>query len=291
MDLTLPTTIKYIKNKYGFSTTKGLGQNFLCDADVIDQITAAAQLGKDSGALEIGPGIGVLTSSLAAVSKKVVAIEIDSRLLPVLEETLAEHDNINIINSDVLKLDLSALCKQHFADCSSINIAANLPYYITSPILTSLLEDSRLHVDNIVVMVQKEVGLRLCATPGTKNYSALSVLVNYHSIPEIVTIVPAGSFMPPPKVDSAVVRLAMRNDAKGASPISEKRFFQTVKAAFGQRRKTLLNALCGFGAFNLSKDDFREIIVGLGWSENVRGEQLGLAEFAVLSDRIEKRLV
>ena len=286
MDLTSPQTIRYIKNKYGFNTSKGLGQNFLCDSGVIAEITAAARLGEDSGALEIGPGIGVLTTALADAAKKVVSIELDTRLLPVLDETLAEHDNVTIINDDVLKCDLPALCAEHFSDCTNISIAANLPYYITTPILTSILENGSLDIDNIVVMVQKEVGYRLCASPGSKDYSALSVLVAYHSDAEIITTVPAASFMPPPKVDSAVVRLTMHKGRKAVSPVSEKLFFQTVKAAFGQRRKTLLNALCGFGGFNLSKDEFRKIIVDLGWNENIRGEQLGQQEFCALSDKI-----
>jgi len=286
MDLTSPQTIRYIKNKYGFNTSKGLGQNFLCDSGVIAKITEAAQLGTDIGALEIGPGIGVLTSALAGAAKRVVSIELDTRLLPVLDETLAEHDNVTIVNQDVLKCDLPALCREHFSDCSAISLAANLPYYITTPILTSILENNELDIGNIVVMVQKEVGYRLCAAPGCKDYSALTVLVAYHSHAEIITTVPAASFMPPPKVDSAVVRLTMYKGKKAVAPVSEKLFFQTVKAAFGQRRKTLLNALCGFGGFGLSKDAFREIIVGLGWSENVRGEQLGQQEFCALSDKI-----
>lgn len=287
MDLTSIQTINYIKNKYGFRMSKGLGQNFLRDPNVLDEIVYAAGLTKETGVLEIGPGIGVLTARLAEASKRAVAIEIDTRLLDVLDETLAAYDNIKIIHADVMKTDLSDVIATEFAACSSVSIAANLPYYITTPILTRLLEDSSLQVENIVVMVQKEVAQRLCAVPKTKSYSALSVLVAYHCIPEIVTTVPASSFMPAPKVDSAVVKLAMRSEPP-VRPVSEKAFFRTVKAAFGQRRKTLVNALCGSNAYALSKEEIRNIIVSLGLGENVRGEELGLEEFCALSDALAK---
>ena len=289
MDLTSIQTINYIKQKYGFRMSKGLGQNFLLDSAVLDEIVHAAGLTKETGALEIGPGIGVLTAQLAEASKKTVAIEIDTRLLSVLDETLAGYDNIKIIHGDVMKTDLPTIIAEEFADCSSVSIAANLPYYITTPILTRLLEDPNLKVNEIVVMVQKEVAQRLCASPKTKNYSALSVLVAYHCIPEIVTIVPASSFMPPPKVDSAVVRLSMRSEPP-VRPISEKAFFRTVKAAFGQRRKTLVNALCGSNYYSLSKDEMRSLVVSLGFGENVRGEELGLEEFCTLSDALTQAL-
>lgn len=285
MDLTSRQTIQYIKQKYGFQMRKGLGQNFLCDASALDAIIDAAGLTAESGALEIGPGIGVLTARLASAAKKVAAVEIDTRLLDVLAETLDGYDNVKIVNADVMKTDLAALISEEFPDCSSVSIAANLPYYITTPILTRLLEDSSLHVQNIVVMVQKEVAQRLCAAPGSKAYGALSVLVAYHCIPEIVTVVPASSFLPPPKVDSAVVKLAMRA-APPVTPRDEKLFFRTVRAAFGQRRKTLINALCGAGLFPGPKDELRSIVAGLGFNETIRGEALGLSEFCALSDAL-----
>lgn len=285
MDLTSRQTIQYIKQKYGFHMSKGLGQNFLCDPAVLDEIISAANLTPDSGALEIGPGIGVLTARLASAAKKVAAVEIDARLLDVLNETLDGYDNIKIVHADVMKTDLSALISEEFSNCTSVSIAANLPYYITTPILTRLLEDSSLHVQNIVVMVQKEVAQRLCAAPGSKAYSALSVLVAYHTVPEIVTVVPASSFAPPPKVDSAVVKLAMRSEPP-VKPRDEKLFFRTVRAAFGQRRKTLINALCGAGLFAGPKDELRSLVTGLGLNENVRGEALGLPEFCALADTL-----
>ena len=285
MDLTSIQTINYIKNKYCFHMRKGLGQNFLQDAAALDNIIQAASLTPDSGALEIGPGIGVLTARLAEASKKTVTIEIDTNLLEVLDETLAPYENIKIINADVMKVDLAALIAEEFSDCASVSIVANLPYYITTPILTRLLEDPALHVKDIVVMVQKEVAQRLCARPKTKSYSALSVLVAYHSVPEIVTVVPASSFVPPPKVDSAVVKLAMRTTPP-IQPLSEKAFFKTVRAAFGQRRKTLINALCGSNLYSLSKEEMKTLITSLGFPETVRGEELGLQEFCVLSDAL-----
>lgn len=285
MDLTSIQTINYIKKKYGFNMSKGLGQNFLRDPAVLEQIAAAAGLSAESGALEIGPGIGVLTSKLAASAKKVVSVEIDSRLLPVLEETLHEYGNIKIINDDILKINLSELIKKEFDGCADVSIAANLPYYITTPILTRLLEDDGLCVKNIVVMVQKEVAQRLCAAPKTKNYSALSVLVAYHTEAEIVTLVPASSFAPPPKVDSAVVKLKMR-PTPPVSPKNEAFFFKTVRAAFGQRRKTLVNALCGSSVFPLDKEEIKAVTASLGFGENVRGEELGLEQFCALADAL-----
>lgn len=287
MDLTKPQTIQYIKQKYGFHMSKGLGQNFLCDPEVLEKIAVAAQLDADSGVLEIGPGIGVLTAALAKHAKKITAVEVDGRLLPVLEETLAEYRNIHVVHADILKLDLSRFIREEFADCSKVSIAANLPYYITTPILTRLLEARNLGVESIVVMVQKEVGVRLCSGPGSKNYSSLSVLTGYHCEAELVCTVPASSFIPAPKVESAVVRLTMRK-VPAVSPKNEALFFQTVRAAFGQRRKTLLNALAGAPVFGLSKEELRGIIRSLGLSELVRGEELGIHEFAALSDRMEE---
>ncbi len=285
MDLTSLSTINYIKGKYGFHMSKGLGQNFLTDANVLEQIADAAALDKTSGALEIGPGIGVLTNVLAKRAQKVTAVEIDTRLLPVLNETLAEHSNVNVINCDFMKVDLPALIAENFAGIEKISLAANLPYYITTPILTSVLENRTFRFDNIVVMVQKEVALRLCAQPGKKDYSALSVLVRYYTEPEIVVHVPATSFVPAPKVDSAVVKMKMLDQPR-VTPKDEAVFFKTVRAAFGHRRKTLLNALSTSNAFNRSKDDYKTIIAELGFKETVRGEELSLEDFCALADRL-----
>lgn len=283
MDLTSLSTINYIKNKYGFHMSKGLGQNFLTDANVLEQIADAAELNETSGALEIGPGIGVLTNVLAKRAKKVTAVEIDTRLLPVLDETLAEHDNVQVINCDFMKVDLKKLIAEQFDGIEHISLAANLPYYITTPILTSVLENRDFKFDNIVVMVQKEVALRLCAKPGKKDYSALSVLVNYYTEPEIVVHVPAASFVPAPKVDSAVVKMKML-DRPRVTPKDEAVFFKTVRAAFGHRRKTLLNALSTSNAFSRSKEEYKAIIAELGFKETVRGEELSLEDFCALAD-------
>ncbi len=285
MDLTSLDTIRYIKSKYGFHTSKALGQNFLLDSDVLVKIATAAELTDTSGALEIGPGIGVLTNELAKHAKKVVAIELDKRLKEILDETLCEHSNIEIVFSDILKTNLKELIKTRFSECDKVSIAANLPYYITTPILTGLLEGDLIEIENIVVMVQKEVAQRICAAPGNKNCSALSALVHYHSIPEMICTVGANSFSPPPKVDSAVVKLKILKTPP-VQPISREMFFKTIKAAFGQRRKTLLNALQGFGGFSISKDEFKIIFQKIGLSENIRGEQLTLEDFCRLSDSI-----
>lgn len=285
MDLTSLQTIKYIKDKYGFHMSKGLGQNFLTDENVLKQIAHASELDDKTGVIEIGPGIGVLTNELAKHAKKVVSIELDLRLKEILAETLAEHNNIEIIFSDVLKTDLNALISEKFSDCDKVTLAANLPYYITTPILTFLLENRQLDIENIVVMVQKEVADRLCAAPGRKNCSALSALVHYYSMPEMVTFVPAKVFAPPPKVDSAVVKLKLLKEP-AVKVENEKMFFKLVKAAFGQRRKTLLNALQGFGGFNISKDEFKIIFSKIGLSENVRGEQLTLDDFSKLTKAV-----
>ncbi|OQB13158.1 MAG: Ribosomal RNA small subunit methyltransferase A [Firmicutes bacterium ADurb.Bin193] len=285
MELTSPKTISYLRKKYHFAPDKGLGQNFLCDPEVLDKIVCASQADEASGVLEIGPGIGVLTAALAKTAKKVAAVEIDQRLKDVLAETLQGYDNISIIYDNILKLDLPKLMSQQFSDCKTVSIAANLPYYITTPILTGLLEQRGLAVKNIVVMVQKEVGVRLCAGPGSKNYSALSVLTQYHSVPEMVCVVPPGCFIPPPKVDSAVIRLSMR-DEPAVVPDNETLFFKTVRASFGQRRKTLLNALCNSGAFGLGKDALKDIVHAQQLSETIRAEQLTLAQFSSLSDAI-----
>lgn len=285
MDLTSLDTIRYIKSKYGFHTSKALGQNFLLDSDVLVKIAISAELTDTSGALEIGPGIGVLTNELAKHAKKVVAIELDKRLKEILDETLCEHSNIEIVFSDILKTNLKELIKIRFSECDKVSIAANLPYYITTPILTGLLEDDLIEIENIVVMVQKEVAQRICAAPGSKNCSALSALVHYHSIPEMICTVGANSFSPPPKVDSAVVKLKILK-TPSVQPISREMFFKTIKAAFGQRRKTLLNALQGFGGFSISKDEFKIIFQKIGLSENIRGEQLTLEDFCRLSDSI-----
>lgn len=279
MDLTSPKTIKSIQTQFGFTFKKGLGQNFLTSRAVLEDIADAADA--EDGVLEIGPGFGVLTRELCETSDKVVSIEIDDRLIDVLNYTLADFDNIKIINDDVLKLDLHKLINDEFGD-KKISVAANLPYYITTPVITKLLEE-RLPLKNIVVMVQKEVALRLCAKHSTKDYGAITVMCRYFTEPEIIRTVPAGLFVPPPKVDSAVLRLRVL-DKPSVLVKNEKVFFRTVKAAFSQRRKTLLNCLSS--NFDLPKDELSNLLENIGIDPKRRGETLDLNEFARLSDAL-----
>lgn len=277
MNLTSPKTIKGICAKFDFKFSKGLGQNFLLDENVLDKIVEAAQI--ESGVLEVGPGFGVLTNKLAEKADKVVSVEIDRKLIPVLEYTLSEHDNVKIVEKDILKIDLHELIAEEFGK-ANISVAANLPYYITTPIITKLIEE-KLPINNIVVMVQKEVAQRICASPGKKDYGAISVLCQYYTQPEIITTVPAGSFMPSPKVDSAVLNMKSRNKPP-VTPKNEEYFFKVVKAAFAQRRKTLVNCLSN----GLGTDKYiaAEAIRQCGLSADIRGERLSIKEFADLSD-------
>ena len=278
MDFISPSKIKNIAAKYGFVFKKGLGQNFLSSKSVLEEIASAAEIDNE-GVIEIGPGFGVLTHELAMRAKKVVALELDERLIPILADTLGEHNNIKVINADVLKTDVKKLIADEF-DGMSVSIAANLPYYITTPIITSLIEE-HLSLHNLVVMVQKEVAERITAKPGTKNYGAISVLCQFYTIPEYVTTVPADLFVPPPKVDSAVVKMKFR-DVPAVEVKDEKLFFRTVKAAFSQRRKTLLNCLTA--NFPKSKAEISDLLTGIEIEPTRRGETLTLEEFARISD-------
>jgi 16S rRNA (adenine1518-N6/adenine1519-N6)-dimethyltransferase len=279
MDLTSPRTIRSIQERFGFTFKKGLGQNFLTSKDVLDDIVDAAEL--DGGVIEVGPGFGVLTSALAESCEKVVSIEIDERLFEVLDYTLADYDNVKLVHADILKLDLASLIAEEFGE-KKVSIAANLPYYITTPIITKLLEE-RLPVKNIVVMVQKEVAERMTAMPSTKDYGAITVLCRYFTEPSIVTNVPASLFVPPPKVDSAVLKLAVL-DEPSVKVKDEKMFFRVVKAAFSQRRKTLLNCLCS--SFSIPKQEMSALLEEKGILPSRRGETLSLQEFAVIADAL-----
>ena len=282
MDLTSPRTIRSIQEKFGFTCKKGLGQNFLTSQNVLEEIVDAAEI--DSGVIEVGPGFGVLTSELAKNSDKVVTIEIDERLIDVLEYTLADYDNVKIVNADILKLDLHKLIQEEFGN-EKVSIAANLPYYITTPIITKLLEE-KLPLKNIVVMVQKEVALRMAAKPSSKDYGAITVLCQYYTEPSVVTNVPASLFVPPPKVDSAVLKLKIRENP-AVHVTDEKMFFRVVKAAFSQRRKTLLNCLCS--NFSFPKEEMSALLEGVGITPSRRGETLSLQEFADISDAITQK--
>ena len=274
--------ISYLCNKYNIRMKHGLGQNFLCEEWVLGEICNAAEADGKT-VLEIGPGFGVLTSALATKAEKVVSVEIDTALLPVLSETLAGFDNIEIINADFLKCSLKDL-EAKLGD--SYNVAANLPYYITTPILTKLLEEGR-GIGNIVVMLQKEVADRICAKEGRKDYGAVSVFIQYYCIPEIVCKVPASAFTPSPKVDSCVLKLRVL-DKPAVQANDEKTFFRLVKAAFAQRRKTLLNALANSGAFG-NKESILSALTEADLEPNIRGEALSLEKFAELSNIFSKK--
>ena len=278
-NLTNINVIRDIFERHGFSFSRNLGQNFLINPSVCPKIAEMGNASQGFGILEIGTGVGVLTHELAKRADKVVAIEIDSRLIPVLEETLAEHDNVTVINEDVMKADLASIIKENF-DGLRVAVCANLPYYITSPVIMLLLE-SRLPIESVTVMVQKEAGKRLCAELGTRDAGAVTAAVRYYSEPKLLFNVSRGSFMPAPNVDSCVIRL----DIKKEPPVrvrDEKLFFSVVRGAFSQRRKNLANSLSS--SMNMQKSEVTEIIRSAGISENARPEQLSLDDFAALAE-------
>ena len=279
MNLSDIKTIERILKKHGFSFKKSLGQNFLINADVCPQMAEFA-CNKNMGVLEIGPGIGVLTKELSLAAKRVVAIELDERLKAILPETLAECDNVEVIFGDAMKLDLREIIKQKFSDCEGVCVCANLPYYITSPIIMMLLE-SKLPIENITVMVQKEAAERLCADVGTRESGAVTVAVDYYANAKILFDVDRYSFMPPPNVDSAVIQLEIRKESK-VFVKNEREFFALVKSCFAQRRKTLVNTVSNTS--NYSKDALRKALNEIGLSETVRAEQLSIEELAQLSN-------
>lgn len=275
-------TIKDILHRHGFTFSKALGQNFLINPSVCPRMAELSGAGEGVGVIEVGPGIGVLTNELCKLADKVVAIELDKRLLPVLDETLAEYDNIKVINADVLELDLNKLIADEFPGMEVV-ICANLPYYITSPVIMKLLED-RLPVTAITVMVQKEAAQRICAPVGSRESGAVTVSVNYYAEPSLQFHVSAGSFMPAPKVDSAVIRLDIREDPP--VEVDEKTFFKVVKAAFSQRRKVISNSLSS--GLKLSKDEINGILERAGVPANARAEKLSLEDFAKIANEVIK---
>ena len=279
MKLYEPSTIKYLKNKYGFKFSKNLGQNFLTEGEVIEGIVESAGIIEDDLVIEIGPGIGVLTVAAAERAGKVIAIEIDRELQEILAETLQGHDNIEVIFSDVMKLDLAKLIEEERRDYKSVKVLGNLPYYITTPILMKLIE-SRLPVESITVMMQKEVAERIDASPGGRTYGAISVAVQYYCDVEIAMEVPKDCFMPIPKVDSAVLHLTVR-EKPAVAVNDEKMFFRVVKAGFSQRRKTLLNSLQTGG---FSKDLIKKCLDEAGIEQTRRAETLSLEDFAKFAD-------
>ncbi|MGM9551121.1 MAG: 16S rRNA (adenine(1518)-N(6)/adenine(1519)-N(6))-dimethyltransferase RsmA [Clostridia bacterium] len=280
LDLTNINIIKYLCQKYGFKFSKDMGQNFLTDSSVIDVISASAAEGV-SGVIEIGPGFGCLTAALGQRTKKVVSIELDTRLENVLKETLAGFDNIKLIWEDCMKADIANIIKEEFD--SDVSVAANLPYYITTPIVMKLLEGNY-GLKKIIIMVQKEVADRFCAAPGGKEYGAVTLGVQYRADAKVILDVGKEKFIPMPKVDSAVIEMTILDKPK-VTPKDEKLFFSVIKAAFAQRRKTLVNCLANAGVFG-SKDEIAEMVTSLGKDVNIRGEKLSMEDFCALSDII-----
>ena len=270
-----------VLQKYNFSFQKKFGQNFLIDTHVLDKIIASAEITKDDMVLEIGPGIGTMTQYLACAAGKVVAVEIDKTLIPILEDTLSEYDNVQIINQDVLKVNLAKLAEEENGG-KPIKVVANLPYYITTPISMGLFEN-HVPLKSITVMVQKEVADRMQVGPGTKDYGALSLAVQYYAKPYIVANVPPNCFMPRPKVGSAVIRLE-RYEEPPVQVADEKLMFRIIRASFNQRRKTLVNGLKNSPEIQFSKEEIEAAIETLGKGASVRGEALTLEEFARLSN-------
>lgn len=277
-------TIEVIK-KYEFCFQKKFGQNFLIDGHVLDKIIAGAGVTKDDMVLEIGPGIGTMTQYLAEAAGKVVAVEIDRNLLPILQETLADYDNVKVIHADVLSLDLEKLVQEENGG-RPIKVVANLPYYITTPIIMALFEQ-HVPLANVTVMVQKEVAARMESGPGSKDYGALSLAVQYYAEPYIVANVPCNCFMPRPNVDSAVIRLT-RYEEPPVQVKDEKMLFKIIRASFNQRRKTLQNGLNNSSELNFTKDQIAAAIAEAGFSPSVRGEALTLEQFAKLTDILLK---
>ena len=270
-----------VLQKYGFVFQKKYGQNFLIDPHVLDKIVAAAGIGPDDFVVEIGPGIGTLTQYLAYAARSVCAVEIDKNLIPILEDTLSDYDNVEVINNDVLKVDLAALAKEK-NNGRPIKVVANLPYYITTPIIMGLFEN-HVPVDSITVMVQKEVADRMQTGPGSKDYGALSLAVQYYAKPEIVANVPPNCFIPRPNVGSAVIRLD-RYAEPPVQNLDEQFMFSVIRASFNQRRKTLVNGLSNAPGLNVSKEKIKEVLARMELSETVRGETLTLEQFAQLAD-------
>jgi len=281
MELTDIHVIHALLEKHGFRFSKSLGQNFLCAAWVPERIAACAGLDGETGVLEVGPGVGCLTEQLAQRAKKVVSLELDRRLQPILAETLAAYDNVEIVYADLLKTDLAALLRDRFPDCAHLAVCANLPYNITTPALTAFAEQAEL--GRITVMIQREVARRICAPENTADYGAFTVLMQWHYETALCFDVPPGCFIPAPKVTSSVLTLNRR--AAPPVPVAdEKRMFAIVRAAFNQRRKTLCNALVN--GLGVGREEALAAVRAIGAPDTVRGEALSLAQFAALSDAL-----
>ena len=283
MRLTDINEIKALLARHGFRFSKSMGQNFLCAQWVPEDIAAGSGADKQTGVLEVGAGVGCLTVELAELAKKVVCVELDTSLKPVLAETLAECDNVEIVYGDIMKTNIPALVKEKFSDCDRVVVCANLPYNITSPVLTAFVEAECF--DAITVMIQKEVAKRICARENTADYGAFSILMQWHTRPEILFDVSPGCFIPAPKVTSAVVHMDVRRERPIAVK-DEKLMFAIIRAAFNQRRKTLSNALGNGLGGRFTKERIAAAIAGCGFDERVRGEALSMAQFAALADAL-----
>ena len=285
--LGIPQNTIEVLQKYHFNFQKKFGQNFLIDTHVLEKIIASAGVTKEDFVLEIGPGIGTMTQYLCESAREVVAVEIDQNLIPILQDTLSAYDNVTVINEDILKLDIAKLAEERNGG-NPIKVVANLPYYITTPIIMGLFE-SHVPIESITVMVQKEVADRMQVGPGTKDYGALSLAVQYYAKPEIVANVPPNCFMPRPNVGSAVIRLT-RHDTVPVDVEDEKLMFAIIRASFNQRRKTLANGLSNAPGIRLSKEEIQESITELGVPVTIRGEALTLQQFAELSNIIKHKI-
>lgn len=276
-----------VLQKYHFNFQKKFGQNFLINTSILEEIIDAAEITREDFVLEIGPGIGTMTQYLCEAAREVVAVEIDTNLIPILGDTLSAYDNVKVMNADILKVDIAKLADERNGG-KPIKVVANLPYYITTPIIMGLFE-SHVPIDSITIMVQKEVADRMQEGPGSKEYGALSLAVQYYAKPEIVVNVPPSCFMPQPKVGSAVIRLT-RHENPPVDVDNEKLMFQVIRASFNQRRKTLANGLNNFGSFSLGKEEIQKSIEELGVPVNIRGEALSLEQFAKLSNIINAKM-
>jgi 16S rRNA (adenine1518-N6/adenine1519-N6)-dimethyltransferase len=272
-----PKYVRELLNRYGFEFSKSLGQNFLIDGNIVRKIGIEGDITKDDYVLEIGPGMGTLTEELSLRAKKVVAVELDKTLLPILDETLCSCDNVEIIHGDILKIDIQKLIDEKL-DGGPVKVVANLPYYVTTPIIAKLLEED-LNLDSIIVMVQKEVAERMVANPGSKQYGSLSVFVNFYSHPKIVVKVPKTVFMPQPKIDSAVIKLTLKENLPD---VDRDQFFKVVKGAFSKRRKTIINSLSTYG-FNIDKECIKETLEQLNIKLEERAENLSVEDFIKIS--------
>lgn len=288
MKLYAPSTIQAIKERHNFQLSKSLGQNFITDKSVIERIVEGSDVTEEDLVIEIGPGIGVLTAEAAETAAKVVAIEIDKKLIPILGETLADYDNIRVINQDILKTDINEIIREERESGSftgGVKIMGNLPYYITTPIIMGILEKG-VGADSITIMMQKEVADRIKSSPGGKIYGAISVAVQYYCEVEQVASVPKEVFVPRPKVDSAVLKLTIRKE-RPVDLIDERSFFACIKVGFGQRRKTLLNSLTGVNG--LGKEDIKEVLENAGVDAARRAETLDITEFAAIANGVAER--